>query len=528
MSSGRWTRVALGLQAALAAVLAVVAALFAVEVADWRYWRVDLSLARKNSLDPAVLDVIEKLPEPVTVDVFFRGLRSPYDGVAAQAQARTLEYLRVVGEARRDRLEVVLHDERAMAATQERLNELGVEGMNKVVVSCGARKAVLELFGELALVDWGNPNEQGVRYLYEQGIAGVVSPRSWDPRAFRPAQFQEFRGEEPLVAALLKVSSARAPRVYFTEKHGEPPLAGSEPEGLARFAAALRTDGFEVASWDPLATPGVPADAEILCLVGASQPYPALTREAIARWIQDGGQVLVAPAQRELEEPLEHGLASLLANFGILLRPGLVCQPVRGLDGLPAEGQPECATLVIDDAGMTPGHPLTEPLRMRQRQVQFFASGAFEAGGIEGEVGLLLPLVSSGKEAWRDLPPRHDWRLNPAAGEVRGKQTLVTVKQLAARKLADGSVRQGRILVFGSASFFASALFDTNRDFALNALNWLAERDYRLAVRPLPRGESHVDFQRGLARPLLTYGLGLALPGAFLLIGLVVFLRRRG
>jgi len=528
LSSGRWTRLSLGLQSLLAAVLAVVAALFAVEVADWRYWRFDLSLERKNSIDPAVLDVIEKLPEPVVVDVFFRSLRSPYDGVAALAQARTLEYLRVVGEARRDRLEVVVHDERAFAATQERLNELGIEGSNKVVVSCGARKTVLELFGELNLIDWGNPSEQGVRYLYEQGIAGVVSPRSWDPRSFRAAAFQEFRGEEPFVAALLKVSSARAPRVYFTEKHGEPPLTGSAPEGLGRFAAALRVDGFEVATWDPLVEPEVPAEAEILCLAGASQPYPERTREAIARWIQDGGQALVAPSQRELEQPLEQGLASLLAKFGILLRPGIVCQPVRGLDGLPAEGLPECATLVVDDAGMTPGHPLTEPLRMRQRQVQFFESGAFEAGGVEAEVGVLLPLVSSGKESWRDLPPRRDRRADPAAGEVRGKQTLVTVKQMAARKLPDGSVRQGRILAIGSANFLANALFDTNRDFALNALNWLAERDYRLAVRPLPRGESHVDFEHPLARPLLTHGLGLLLPGVFLAIGLVVFLRRRG
>ena len=78
-----------------------------------------------------------------------------------------------------------------------------------------------------------------------------------------------------------------------------------------------------------------------------------------------------------------------------------------------------------------------------------------------------------------------------------------------------------------AASFFANALFESNRDFALNAVNWLAEREYRIKVAPLPRGESFLDFQRSAAKPVLTYGLWFVLPGLSLAIGLLVFLRRR-
>ena len=523
MSSGRWTRARFGAQSILAALLAVVAALFAVEVGDWRFVRVDLSSARKNTLDPAVVDVIDKLPERVTLDVFFQPLAQRYAVVSAQAQQRVLEYLSVVAQARRDRLEVVQHAVADFEATQQRLHELGIEGSNKVVVSCGERKAVLELFGELTLVDWGNPDPEGASYLARQGIA--VSPNRLDPR-YRPAQFLEFRGEEPFVQALLKVSSARSPRVYVLEGHGEPDPADDGERGLKRFVGTLRADGFEVASWDPVANPEVPAEAEVIVLAGPTQPYLARTLEALARWTTDGGQLLVAPDRRELEGRVENGLAALLEKFGIVLRPGLVCLPVLGFDGLPSEGDPRCTDLVIDEGGLMPGSPLTEPLRMAGRHVRFVGSGAFEAGGLEGQVGVLLPLVQAPRDSWRDLAP-YDLRANPAKGEGRERHTLATVKQLPAKKRADGSVQQGRIVALGSALCLGNALFDSNRDFALNAVNWLAAREYRIAVRPLPRGESLLDFQNSAAKPVLTYGLGILLPGLFVLIGFVVFLRRR-
>src|SRR5206468_2583547 len=98
----------------------------------------------------------------------------------------------------------------------DRQRELGVEGANFIVLSCGARRAELQLFGELCTIDWGNPGDQGARYLLGQGIAGVVNPRTLydDPRAYRPAQFQDFHGEELLTQALLKVSAGVAPKVY--------------------------------------------------------------------------------------------------------------------------------------------------------------------------------------------------------------------------------------------------------------------------------------------------------------------------
>jgi len=524
LSTG-WTRTGIGARAVLAAVLAVGAAALAVDLADWRYVRLDLTSKGSNTLDPAVVDVIDQLPQPVVIDAFLRPLVRPYDGLYAQAEGRVLELLTILRNTRRQSITVNVHDPRDFERTQERLRELGTDGTNKLVFSCGERRDELELFGELCTVDWGNPSEELARYLTGQGIPGVVDPRSWQPgRAFRGATLQEFHGEELLLQALLKVSSGHAPKVYFAKGHGEPPLEGGDATDHSRLRAALVGDGFEVAEWDPLKAPAVPSDCDVLALIGAKQPYQAATRQAVQEWAEAGGRLVLAPHIDELQEKRAGGIVDLLAGFGIATRPGIVCQPLVQYTGEKYDGSQQCAWLVIDERGLQPGHQLTEPLRARGRRVQFTLTPSFE-GGYQTDSGLVLPLVTSAPDSWRDLEP-YDFRFNPAKGEQRDRYTLVTVKQLRTQKADDGSVRQGRVLAVASAFFFDNDSIDVNRDFVLNAFNWLGEREYRIAVSPLEKSESYLDFERSSAKPILTYLLYLLVPGLSAAIGLVLLWRR--
>ena len=91
----------------------------------------------------------------------------------------------------------------------------------------------------------------------------------------------------------------------------------------------------------------------------------------------------------------------------------------------------------------------------------------------------------------------------------------------------DGAERHGRVLVLGSPEVFTSSAMETNRDFALNAFNWLAAREYRLSVAPRAEVRRVLEVHQGdnLVK-LRTVALFL-LPGLCLALGLLTWHWRR-
>lgn len=534
---GGGRRPLLALQVLVACVLAFGAAALAIDLAESSFVRVDLSASGRNTLDPEVGAIVAGLSEPARVDVFFRPLAAPYDRVSLEAQSRMLELLFTAANAYRDRLEVTVWDERSLQRMRARQEELGVEGTNLLVVSCGERRSSVPLFGGLASVDWGNPTPRGARYLIEQGIGGAVDPSSYDPSRLEPPRLVSFRGQEALAEALLKVAAGTRPKVLFTSGHGEADPFGSLSTDVGRFRRALERDGFEVGAWDGSAGGGLPADCELLFALGLEQPLRASEREAIERYVARGGRLIAAPSYREVEEGLEGATASLLFRYGMIAEPGVVCEPVNDALGRALEGLPECARLVVLGSELSPSHPLTRTLRQRGLRVEFVLAHAFRRGGL-GPGGLLLDLIHSDERSWRDLAGtagQPDFRFDPA-GEKRGRERLVMLAELAPAVAEDQAAepdpgaraaQRGRVLGVSAATFFADGSFDTNRDFLLAAANWMVEREELVRVRPRSLGGNVLDLRQGRSRPVLSALALFVLPGALGLGGLLIAWRRR-
>ena len=526
---GRLSRFSLGFRTVAASVLAAGAAVLSIGLTEHAYVRWDLSLSGRNTLDESVLDVIDQLPEPVVVDVFFRPLLAPYDRVCFEVYGRLSEVLAVAERSRRSRLEVRYHDAADIEDSQARQRELGVEGVNIVVFSTrGGQTSVQNLIGDVAVVDWGHPTPEGLHYLAKQGIYTGVDPRTVRPGVYKEARLSSFRGEEILAEGLLKVSSARKPLVLFSRGQGEPPLEGGEPTDLSRLRSVLEQDGFEVKPWHPAEEPVLPA-CDVLALVGAGQAFPPGALETVRQFVKDGGRLIAAPSLGEVQRGEAGGIVELLHGYGMIAQPGIVCEPVVGVTGQQIWSAEECADLLVIERGLSASHPLTEPLRRRARHLRFFATNSFRRGGVEAG-GILLDLVSSSPDSWLDFevrPGQYDYSFDPRA-ERRERRSLCMLAEFAALDSGDGgAVRKGRVLGVAGANFFSSALLADNRDFLLNAFNWMAEREYRLRVSPLPRGASKLDLVRGSAFPVLGWTLYVVLPGACIAVGALLAWRRR-
>ena len=92
---------------------------------------------------------------------------------------------------------------------------------------------------------------------------------------------------------------------------------------------------------------------------------------------------------------------------------------------------------------------------------------------------------------------------------------------------AAAGIRPTRLVVFGDADFVSNgALTGGDRDFFMNALNWLLERKDLLAIAPKEYEETRLMMtRRDLA--MLFWLVVMVIPGFVAIVGLGVWWRRR-
>jgi hypothetical protein len=517
--TGRWTRVSIGLQVALALGLAAACAATLTWLAarPGLWLRVDLTAEGRQTVDAALAGLIEKLPRSTTAEVFFRPLDEPFTAVGAEAQRRMVELLEVARNQFPGKLVVLERDLSDVGAAGARMRELGLDEPNAVVLHDGEHQVVLRLLRDLARIDPGNP-------------ALKIAPR-----------LESFLGDQALGNALLELGLDRAPVVCFSAGQGERELDGTDLLELGGLRSALAADGFEVESWNAAEIPEPPADCDVIAVIAPEQPLRAEALDALRGFAARGGRLLVVPGQGRASAGRD-GIEGLLSEYGIEVEPGFVAQPLVNNLGQAAYGDPRCATLTIGRAGMDRRHPVSESLWSLERHAVLPSSRAFRRGTAP-ENGVLLDVLRTSPAAWLDLPDpegRLDWYPNPRA-EPSGSFVVLLAGSFQAAAAPGASELDPlgveeqhvtRILALGSADALGNGPsegagpIDVNRDLALNAFNWLAAREHRLVVRPREYVARTLDLAGGAQRVLNRVALGL-LPGLALLFGAGLWWRRR-
>jgi ABC-type uncharacterized transport system involved in gliding motility auxiliary subunit len=86
-----------------------------------------------------------------------------------------------------------------------------------------------------------------------------------------------------------------------------------------------------------------------------------------------------------------------------------------------------------------------------------------------------------------------------------------------------------RLVVIGDSDFAANEAlgFEGNADLFVNALNWLAEQENLIAIRPKAPDDRRVTLTADQMR-LVAYVSLLLIPGAVFAVGVLTWWRRRG
>ncbi|MBL8857396.1 MAG: Gldg family protein [Planctomycetes bacterium] len=517
----RRARLATLAQVALAALLALAAVLLITWLSERRGFRArfDLTRSAENTLDPVSVSVIEKLPVEIAIDVFFRGADPPLSGEVAKAQNRMRKLLRRAADESGGRIVIEDHDlsnvARLPARAQARMGELKITALEPggmLVVSAGTRRELVRLRPDIADLDPGQPGGPGVHY--------------------QPPRTVSFRGEEALMSALLKVSLATTKKVVFTQGHGEPDLVSVDHYGLSLLKGELEGDGFEVVTWDGARAGPLPADCDVLVVLGPEQVLTSAESADVRKFVDAGGRLIAAPGVRPLAG--EGSLAALLADYGVrLLARGVVAYPLPATaGGAPHYGLEECGDLAIGFEGMPALNPITEPLRRSGRRVLMRGAHVLERAESDGATPVSVrDLLRSPEDSWHELPlpgteDRFDWK--PENDSERGRFLVALQASFSPRAKPperandDGRSRpESRIVVIGSKDSFQNYLLPSNRDFILNCFNWAGSREYRVKVSKTNPEARRIDVKSegSLARvtwialfglPLISAVLGIA------------------
>jgi ABC-type uncharacterized transport system involved in gliding motility auxiliary subunit len=341
-------------------------------------------------------------------------------------------------------------------------------------------------------------------------------------------------GEQELTNALIKVVQGREHKVYFVQGHGEKSTTGSDRDGYTAIASALGSENYTVDQLVLAQQKEIPADASVVVIAGPKTDFFGPEVEMVKRYLARGGKVLfmIDPPDKADGQKTLSGLTSLLNEWAIEIGDNVVVD-VSGMGQLLGTG-PETPV-----AARYQSHPITErfnlitayPLARSVTPVSGTSSGKFaqtivetsQASWAESDV---RTLNQSGQVS-RDLDKGD--KAGPVSLAVAVSSPATDAPPAAeGAKPEDASKPETRIAVFGDSDFASNSGLGVpgNRDLFMNTVNWLAQQENLISIRPRDPQDRRVTLtatQQGWIFRTTVF----IIPALILLAGIFTWSRRR-
>lgn len=344
--------------------------------------------------------------------------------------------------------------------------------------------------------------------------------------------------EQELTTALLKVTSSSQKKIYFLAGHGEPGIEQADEQGLAAAAGLLKNEGYVVESFSfaaagavqagekidlnataPMsgAAPTVPADARVVIVTGPETELTAPELTALSKWIERGGKLLMG-----LEPKKVTGLERLASMWHVEVRNDLIVDvnPVNRLLGM---GPAMALVQTYEPHAITNNFraPIALPTA---RSLYLKDTGADKVAGASAKA-----LAQTGKSSWGETDYAGGNAEFTEGKDAKGPVTIAAISTKSAASAADKVSEEGRLVVFGDGEWMANRFnsFQGNADFFVNTVNWLADEESKISIRPKNRAASRIFLTESQAAVFKISSIYL-LPVSLFALGMTIRqLRRR-
>ncbi len=346
---------------------------------------------------------------------------------------------------------------------------------------------------------------------------GVLAARSGKEIAQASSTVSEGVDEGQVTSLVLRVTRPAARVLYAITGHGEASIDDTATgDGLGVLAQALKAENFQVKPLLLSTVDQVPEDARAVILAGPVKPLLDHEVDALRKYLAGGGRVLFL-----VDPGTDPGVAPILADYRLALGDDMVVDR----EEVPFLGARLGVDPLIQD--FRP-HPITKDFKERIVLLQARSVALRNEGGLPGADAQILAEASAA--AWAEK----DYRAMLSTGQVRPPKRDASAPRVAVAAAAkahaggDAVKEESRLVVVGDSDFVRNANLGAyfNREFVLNAVQWLSGSEDLIAEAPRGLRASRLDMSEADYRNLFRLSV-LLLPEALLIVGIAVWWRRR-
>ncbi len=339
--------------------------------------------------------------------------------------------------------------------------------------------------------------------------------------------------EQELTNGLIKVIQGRQPKVYFTIGHGERDTVSAESSGYNAISGALTSTNFIVDKIALAQVTAVPADAQLLVIAGPTTDFLGPEIDLLKAYLAHGGKLLVMlDPVIKADRPQPTALISLLKDWAIDVGNDIVLD-VSGMGRL--FGTDESVPVAVS----YPAHPISDNGRFRILTAYPLARSVSPVqGGVNGRNSQTF--VETSASSWAETNIKGLTGSEPSKFDANDKKGPVSLGVAVSGPAVDAQntpapkdeeapkKAEARIVAFGDSDFASNGILGIpgNRELFLNAVNWLAEQENLIAIRPRDSQDQRITLTADQERRIL-YLTVFIVPGLILLAGVQTWWRRR-
>lgn len=314
-----------------------------------------------------------------------------------------------------------------------------------------------------------------------------------------------FDAEGALTSAIAYVTAERLPVLYTLSGHGESELTGT-------FQAAVKKQNYTVRSVSLLTAGSVPADADAVVINNPQSDISAEEKKMLTDYLSAGGSLFVAASplgDGTLSRPV---LEELMKEYGIQMQSGMVVE--ANTDHFYYTNP----LWLLPDIGT---HTITDPMAGKYNVMLPTAQAMTVAENVASTL-TVTQLLTTTAESYAVIQDDSRDSYEKQASDASGPFAVAIA--------SEDSATQARVVCVSSAALLDETS-DTyvsggNQDFFLNAMGWICEYEESISIHARSMDYNYLTITNSDATSLTILMVGI-IPVCYLLIGIIVFIRRK-